>query len=78
MDTTTVLEIIKMIENQEKDITALFEGTREPELRDVSWVFKNDYVKYGAHTALSDLYYHLQSFIEAQVNQAENNLGSSE
>lgn len=72
MDTATVLEIIKMIENQEKDITALFEGTREPKLRDVSWVFKNDYVKYGAHKALSDLYYHLQSFIEAQVNAMEN------
>lgn len=72
MDTQTVLQIIKMIENQEKDIRAMFEGTRKRELKDCSWIFKNDDVKYGAIKALSDLYYHLQDCIENKLNVVEN------
>jgi len=75
LDTQTVLEIIKMIENQQADTTALFEGTREPELRDSDWVFKNEFVHYGAHKALDLLCWYLQGYIEEQLNAEELKTG---
>lgn len=78
MDTTTVLAIIEMIENQRSDIRAMINETRPWELRDSQWIFKCEKVGYGADTALRNLAYHLQEYIEYQVNQAENNLGGSE
>ena len=71
MNTTTVLEIIKMIDKQQEDITKMFDGTRPRELRDCSWIFKSDDVKYGAIKSLHDLACHLQSFIENEVNKIE-------
>ena len=64
LDTDTLLEIIKRIDDQRTDLTAMFEETRPRELRDCQWVFKNDYVKYGAETALRHLYYELQSLLD--------------
>lgn len=75
MDTTTVLEIIKMIENQQDDIRGMIKKTRPFQLTDSQWVFKDDMVLYGADTALRHLACHLQNYIEAQLNAAENQTG---
>ena len=75
MDTTTVLTIIKMIENQRADIRAMIDGTRPGELRDSQWIFKCEKVGYGADTALRHLAYHLQDYIEGQVSAMENSTG---
>lgn len=72
MDTTTVLQILAMIEDQQEDINALFEDRRPRELRDSGWIFSGDYVKYGANKALDMLRYHLEEFIDSQLNAAEN------
>jgi len=61
MDTTTVLEIIKMIQTQ-KDT-----------LMNNEVMFQEEY--YGAMNALNELQSHLESFIEGQLNVAENNTG---
>jgi len=58
MDTTTVLEIIKMIQTQ-KDT-----------LMNDEVMFQEEY--YGAMNALNELQGHLESFIEGQLNAAEN------
>jgi len=58
MDTTTVLEIIKMIQTQ-KDT-----------LMNDEVMFQEEY--YGAMNALNELQRHLESFIEGQLNAAEN------
>lgn len=71
MDTITVLEIIKILNNQQDDTNALLEGRREAELGD-SWIFRNDYVRYGVNKALDMLHYHLQSLIEGELNAEEN------
>jgi len=72
LDTHTVLEILKMIDDKRIDLRAMFEDTRPREFRDGQWVFKNDYVKYGAETALRHLYYEIQSCIEEELNVVEN------
>ena len=58
MDATTVLEIIKMIQTQ-KDT-----------LMNDEVMFQEEY--YGAMNALNELQGHLESFIEGQLNAAEN------
>ena len=72
MDTNTVLEIIKILNNQQDDTNALLEGRREAELGDTGWIFRNDYVRYGVNKALDMLHYHLQSLIEGELNATEN------
>ena len=61
MDTTTVLEIIKML-----DVSINHHHT-EIEKEDASCEGR-----IGAHDALSEFRDHLQSYIEAQVNAIEN------
>ena len=61
MDTTTVLEIIKMIQTQ-KDT-----------LMNDEVMFQEEY--YGAMNALNELQGHLESFIEGELNAAENSTG---
>ena len=61
MDTTTVLEIIEMIQTQ-KDT-----------LMNDEVMFQEEY--YGAMNALNELQGHLQDYIEAQVNAIENSTG---
>jgi len=61
MDTTTVLEIIKMIDTQ-KDT-----------LMNDEVMFQEEY--YGAMNALNELQGHLESFIEGQLNAVENQTG---
>jgi uncharacterized protein YaaN involved in tellurite resistance len=61
MDTTTVLEIIKMIQTQ-KDT-----------LMNDEEMFQEEY--YGAMNALNELQGHLQDYIEGQVSAIENSTG---
>ena len=69
MDTTTVLEIIKMIETQK----AFTQNEYERELR-TEW--ENPFFSYeeymGRMTSLNELQDHLQSLIEGQLNAEEN------
>lgn len=71
MDTTTVLEIISRIEIAKgfakEDKTEPFECETTREYR--------AYVK-GQCDALDSILNHLQSFIENQVNAAENSMGN--
>ena len=71
MDTTTVLEIIKMIDSYSsaayEKIEAAHKEGQEASAYDI-----------GVFDQMSSLSDHLQSFIEAQVNQAENNLNAGE
>ncbi len=60
MDTTTVLEIIKMIENKLDVIQE-----QEEIYKDAS-IYLN-----GKYTGLNDLRVHLQSFIEGELNKTE-------
>ena len=62
MDTTTVLEIIKMIDKLEDDWSEETNPSTEIELAR----------HLGGQDALGILKDHLQSFIEGQVNAAEN------
>jgi len=72
MDTTTVLEIIKMLEagidsidlNDYKE----FDTPSHDELPDYQYAF-------GQKTSLEDFREHLQSFIEGQLSAAENQTG---
>ena len=75
MDTQTVLNIIKMIENQQDDIRGMIKKTRPFQPWDSQWVFKDDMVLYGAETALHHLSCHLQDYIEAQLNAEELKTG---
>jgi len=63
MDTTTVLEIIEMIENKKESIIQEYikKGINEDLAKNVPKV-----------EVLRELEYHLQSFIEGQLNAAEN------
>ena len=65
MDTTTVMQIIKMIEQEEK---------RLQEHDDDEWPMDNEYY-YGATHTLTNLKEELQSFIEGQLNAVENSTG---
>lgn len=58
MDTTTVLEIIKMIDNK---ITSMVEDE----------LYIADDMSIGKELALTELRDHLQSFIEGELNKAE-------
>ena len=70
LDTHTVLEIIRSIKTAqrfvEEDLDTTFECETTREYK--------AYVK-GQVDALQDLRNHLQSFIEGQLNVAENNTG---
>ena len=66
MDTTTVLEIIKMIDAGIFNLDNLLHDTE----RNVS----DDYLKGGMHQ-LSGLKNHLQDYIEQQLSAAENSTG---
>ena len=61
LDTHTVLEIIKMIDTQKK------------ELYEDEVMFQEEY--YGAVNALNELQDHLQSYIEGQLNAEELRTG---
>ena len=67
MDTTTVLEIIKMIEVKIKDLGDWLHNHTSKE--EMDWEQAN---KAGAYQELTELKDHLQSFIEGQLNAAEN------
>lgn len=80
MDTTTVLEIIKMIDNERKALENMFSnyqsGSIGPrEMWHCQWIFKGDMVQYGALKALDQLQDHLLDFIEAQLENEENQTG---
>jgi len=64
MDTTTVLEIIKMIDTQKALLVNAYEDEE-------SHGRPTDEEHYGAMHALNELQDHLQSFIENEVNKAE-------
>jgi len=66
MDTTTVLEIIKMIQTQKDFLINDYEDDAEGSAR------PTDEEHYGAMYALNELQGHLQSFIESQLNAEEN------
>lgn len=66
MDTTTVLEIIKMIETQKNFLINDYEDDSEGHCR------PTDEEHWGAMHSLNELQRHLQSFIEGQLNAAEN------
>lgn len=61
MDTTTVLEIISMLDNQ---INIADKKARESYPSDLSYLYQT-----ASLTAFRD---HLQTFIEAELNSAEN------
>lgn len=71
MDTTTLLKVIEMIDNKmlwldsedDKPEGFSFAGPEEP---------------YFGKQYLTELRDHLQGFIEAELNAAENNLGNGE
>lgn len=64
LDTHTVLEIIKMIDAK---IANEMNSERDTALK--------HWVSVGRLACLEELYDHLQSFIEGQLNVAENNTG---
>ena len=66
MDTTTVLEIIKMIQTQKDFLINDYQDDAEGHAR------PTDEEHWGAMHALNELQGHLQSFIEGQLNAAEN------
>lgn len=63
MDTTTVLEIIKMIEYRRSQ--TLIQYRHSIHADDKHWMAAKD-------EAYDELFHHLQSCIEAQLNAAEN------
>jgi hypothetical protein len=69
MDTTTVLEIIAMIQTQKDFLLNDYQDDAEGHGR------PTDEEHYGAMHALNELQGHLESFIEAQLNAAENQTG---
>jgi len=62
MDTTTVLEIIKIIDNRISNLTTDYYN--EGNLSDSEYHYRI--------TEIADLHNHLQSYIEAQVSAIEN------
>ena len=69
MDTTTVLQIISMLEGDAKSYIKHLDNTNDP--------FEIGHIK-GYHEALTKHAYMLQEYIEAQVNYAENELQGGE
>ena len=74
MDTTTVLEIIKKLDSHIKVIAEEYKDVdTDPDQNtpmDPSY-----WITVGKEMALTDLRDHLQSFIEGQLNAAENQTG---
>ena len=74
MNTTTVMQIIKMIEQEEKHLwEKMFdqEVKRFHECNDSDAELMHDEYYYGAANTLINLKKHLQSYIEAELNKAE-------
>jgi len=71
MDTTTVLKIIEMIKTQK----AFTQNEYERELPEWENPFFSSEEYMGRMTSLNELQDHLQSFIEGQLNAAENQTG---
>lgn len=65
MDTTTVLEIIKIIDNRISNLTTDYYN--EGSLSDSEYHYRI--------TEIADLHNHLQGFIESQVSAIENQTG---
>jgi RNA processing factor Prp31 len=75
MDTETVLKIIAMLDNR---INNIYYGVM-PELADNPDTLPWQYEKCaGAVSELMDFRDHLQSYIESQVNQVENEINKGE
>jgi uncharacterized protein YsxB (DUF464 family) len=68
MDTTTVMQIIKMIDVKHKQV--------KDKLKTIPQ-YNQDETQYwqGMGTGLQELSDHLQEYIEAEVSAIENNLG---
>lgn len=70
MDTTTVLEIIKMIDYRLKQNSIEFNSVHPDDMPDEMY-----YRLLGADNELMHLNEELQSYIEAKLNAAENQTG---
>ena len=70
LDTQTVMEIIKMIQNRMDNIC---KNAPVAEHEDGLW-FVDDHDQ-GQINALGELHDHLQGYIEGLVNQVENKMG---
>lgn len=71
MDTTTVLEIIKRLDSHIKVIAEEYKDV-ESDPDDNLPMDPSYWITVGKEQALTDLRDHLQFFIEAQLNAAEN------
>lgn len=65
MDTSTVLEIIAMLDNKINVINEYLE----------EYSYEDNNYNYGMVSAYEELSIHLQSYIESQLNGAENSTG---
>jgi hypothetical protein len=74
MDTTTVLEIIKMIDSHIKVIAEEYKDVDTDPDQNIP-MDPSYWITVGKEMALTDLRDHLQSFIEGQVNAIENSTG---
>jgi len=74
MDTTTVLEIIKKLDSHIKAIAEEYKDVDTDPDQNVP-MDPSYWITVGKEMALTDLRDHLQSFIEGQLNGAENNTG---
>jgi len=77
MDTETVMQIIKVMENRltHDDLNLEYAHEDNPDF----WEGMPEYnFQLGYHRALADLKNYLEFFIEHQVNQAENALNAGE
>jgi hypothetical protein len=70
MDTTTVLEIIKMIDSHIKVIAEEYKDVDTDPDQNIP-MDPSYWITVGKEMALTDLRDYLQSFIEAQLNAAE-------
>jgi hypothetical protein len=71
MDTPTVLEIIKNLDSHIKAIAEEYKDVHEDPDQNIP-TDPSYWITVGKEMALTDLRDHLQSFIEGQLNAAEN------
>lgn len=74
MDTTTVLAIIEMLDSHIRVIAEEYKDVESDPDQNTP-MDPSYWINVGKELALTDLRDHLQSFIEWQVNAAENNTG---
>ena len=74
MDTTTVLEIIKNLDSHIKAIAEEYKDVDTDPDQNVP-MDPSYWITVGKEMALTDLRDHLQSYIEGQLNAAENSTG---